>query len=319
MDSRIRSHSRLSVSAAARVPRSRTTIQLVASCAVLLAACSSAAELTESPLTTIAAQADADAPADSTARDNDDPETTAAPTVTVPAVAPLSGSLSVTVVDTHPHDSGAFTQGLEVFDGRFVESTGLYGESGRRMVDIASGEPVSVAPIDANLFGEGITVVGDELLQLTWKSGVLIRSNVNSLEETGRDTYEGEGWGLCFDGETVAMSDGSSTLTFRDAETFDVLRTIDVTLAGAAIERLNELECVNDQIIANVWLTDWIIVIDPATGNVVAEFDAAGLRPANAPFADSNFALNGIAHDPTTGHFYLTGKLWPVVYEVELS
>ena len=300
---------------------SGTAIRLAASCAVLLAACSSAAEVADPPLTTIAEQAEADTPADSTTQDSDDPETetTATPDSALPTVAPLSGSLSVTVVDTHPHDSDAFTQGLEVLDGRFVESTGLYGESDRRIVDIESGEPLLVAPIDANLWGEGITIVGDELLQLTWKAGVVIRSDANSLEEISRGTYEGQGWGLCFDGEFLVMSDGSSTLAFRNAETFDVLRTIDVTLAGAPIDRLNELECVNGQIIANVWLTDRIIVIDPATGDVVAALDAAGLRPDTAPSDDSNFALNGIAHDPATGHFYLTGKLWPVVYEVELS
>ena len=279
-------------------------------CAALLAAsfglasCTEAA-ITEPPLTTV-----------SEVRPS---TTTVDTTVTEDASEPLVGTLTTTIVDTHPHDTGAFTQGLEIFDGRFIEGTGLYGESDRRIVDIESGETVASVPIDLDLFGEGITVVGAEILQLTWKAGVLIRSDVSTLVETGRDRYEGEGWGICFDGETLAMSDGSSTLTFRDPETFEPIGTIDVSLNGAPVERLNELECVNGQILANVWLSDLIVVIDPASGDVAATLDGGSLWPEGLPVDDSSFALNGIAHDPDTGHFFLTGKLWPVIYEVELS
>lgn len=231
----------------------------------------------------------------------------------------LSGELTATIINTHPHDATAFTQGLELFDGRFIEGTGLYGESERRIVDIDTGELIESQAIDVDLFGEGLTVVGNEILQLTWKAGVVIRSDAETLVETGRDTYEGEGWGLCFDGETLAMSNGSSTITFRDPGTFASVRTVAVTRGGTPVENLNELECVNGQIIANVWLSDLIVVIDPSNGEVVATLDGSALRPDGLPADDSSFALNGIAHDPETGHFFLTGKLWPVIYEVELS
>lgn len=236
-----------------------------------------------------------------------------------PSSAPLVGSLTAVVVDTHPHDADAFTQGLELFDGQFIEGTGLYGESSRRVIDVESGSPLITEPLDADLFGEGITIVDDEILQLTWKAGVMIRSDATTLTEIDRTSYEGEGWGLCHDGETLAMSNGSSTLTFRDPDSFAPIGSVEVSLDGAPVENLNELECVNDQIIANVWLSDLIVVIDPATGNVVATLDGSVLRPEGLPADDSSFALNGIAHDPATGRFFLTGKLWPVVYEVELS
>lgn len=278
----------------------------------VLAACADAPDLAGSTLTT-ANTTEAEAETVESANDSTTPSNEAPPTV------PLNGSLTATVVNTYPHDGNAFTQGLEIVDGRFLESTGLYGESDRRIVDIESGEILEIFDIDAGFFGEGITVVGDELIQLTWQSRFYLRANLQTLAETGRGVYDGEGWGLCYDGESLAMSNGSSTLTFRDPATFDATRTVEVTRNGAPVERLNELECVNGQVLANVWLTDLIVVIDPATGDVVATLDATDLRPEGIPDGDSSFALNGIAHDPDTGHFYLTGKLWPVVYEVELS
>lgn len=224
------------------------------------------------------------------------------------------------VLAEHPHDRDAFTQGLEVVgDGRFIESTGRYGESDRRLVDIESGTVERLENLADDFFGEGITVVGDEAIQLTWRAGVYLRSDVDTLVETGRGTYDGEGWGLCHDGYQLVMSDGTATITFRDADTFEPLRRVDVTLNERPLENLNELECVNGQVLANVWLTDLIVVINPYDGSVVATLDASPLRPAEAPADDSSFALNGIAHDPSTGRFFLTGKNWPVVYEVELS
>lgn len=309
-----------------RVLHTGTSTRLALCCVALAASCSSTPDIAEPTLTTIS---ESSAATDSTtdAEQQDDATSSPAPSAAAsdtttnpePSNAPLSGELTATVVDTHPHDGDAFTQGLELLDGRFVEGTGLYGESDRRLVDIETGEPTLIVPIDANLFGEGVTVVSNEVLQLTWKAGVLIRSDAATLEEISRDTYDGEGWGLCFDGETLAMSNGSPTITFRDPQTFETTRTVDVTLDGTPVENLNELECVNGQVIANVWLTDLVVVIDPSSGQVVATLDAADLRPDTVPAGDSSFALNGIAHDPTTGRFYLTGKLWPVIYEVELS
>lgn len=232
---------------------------------------------------------------------------------------PLVGELGMAVIATHPHDPNAFTQGLEIHAGQLLESTGLYGESDRRVVEIGSGEIQRIEPIDAELFGEGLTVVDDEILQLTWKAGVYIRSDLETLIETGRGSYEGEGWGLCFDGTRLVMSDGTPTLTFRDPESFESLGTIEVTLNGEPLANLNELECVNGQVLANVLRSDWIVVVDPTTGAVAATLNAGSLRPDDAPAEDSRFALNGIAHDPTSGRFYLTGKQWSVLYEVELS
>ncbi len=232
----------------------------------------------------------------------------------------LSGSLSIEVIATHPHDPNAFTQGLELTDdGRFVESTGLYGESDRRIVDVDTGTVEAIVALDPNLFGEGMTIVGDELVQITWKAGTYIRSDLGTLSEISRGTYDGEGWGLCHDSTRFVMSNGTSTLTFRNTTTFDIERTVDVALDGERVANLNELECVDDRVLANVWLSDDILVIDPATGVVVATVDGSELRPDDAPIEDSSFALNGIAHDQTTGHWYLTGKRWPVLYEVVLS
>lgn len=287
--------------------------------ALFLGACSSGSDVLSPALTTIVAPVQGETEtADSSGAidDSQDEDSTAE---AEPAPVPLSGSLTATVVNTYPHDSNAFTQGLEIFDGRFIESTGLYGESDRRIVDIESGEILEIFEIDTALFGEGITIVGDELIQLTWRSRFYLRADLQTLAETERGIHEGEGWGLCFDGQQLVMSNGSSTLTFRDPETFDATRTVEVTLDGEPVELLNELECVNGQVLANVWLSDLIVVIDPADGTIVATLDGSVLRPPDLPVEQSRFALNGIAHDPDTGHFYLTGKWWPVVYEVELS
>lgn len=295
--------------------------------ALLAAGCTDSAEIAnDTPLTTspAAETTTADDPATSSTATSStltaDADNASEPDAGATAgPSPFTGELTATVIATHPHDPAAFTQGLEVFGGRFIEGTGLYGESDRRIVKIESGEPAIVVPIDADLFGEGLTIVGDQVLQLTWKAGVLIRSDASTLEEIGRDTYEGEGWGLCFDGTELAMSNGSSSLTFRDPATLAANRTVAVTLDGEPVERLNELECVNGQVFANVWLSDLIVVIDPQTGNVDATLDGSSLRPEGFPLEESSFALNGIAYDSTTGRFFLTGKLWPVLYEVELS
>ena len=232
----------------------------------------------------------------------------------------LIGELQVEVVATHPHDPAAFTQGLEVTeDGRLLESTGLYGQSDRRLVDIETGAVLEIVETNSAVFGEGVTIVGDELIQLTWRARRYVRADLDTLAETGSGIYDGEGWGLCYDGSQLVMSDGTSTLTFRNPETFEPTGTVEVTLNGEPLININELECVNGQVVANVWLTDFIVVIDPATGEVVGTLDGSALRPADLPVENSSFALNGIAHDPTTGRFFLTGKLWPVLYEVELS
>ncbi len=283
---------------------------------IVAAACSSAPDAAR-----VTTEATVDATTTTTRSDTSAPATEPTPEEPGPvAVADLVGPLAIEVIATHPHDPDAFTQGLEVTDdGRFVESTGLYGESDRRIVDIDTGAVEASVELDPELFGEGMTIVGDELFQLTWKSGIYIRSDLATLAETGRGTYDGEGWGLCHDGDQFVMSNGTPTLTFRDTATFAAVGTVDVLLDGEPIDDLNELECVEGRVLANVWLTDTILVIDPADGTVVATVDGSVLRPADTPVEDSSFALNGIAHDSSTGHWYLTGKRWPVLYEVALS
>lgn len=288
--------------------------------AVLTVACSTdstSAPPSLEPSTTTAVEQ----PATPEATGVDDPPTDHDPPIDPTTEEPLLlGELSMQIVATHPHDPDAFTQGLEVTDdGRLLESTGLYGASDRRIVDVESGTVELIDRLPSDLFGEGVTIVDDELIQITWREGIYLRADADTLIETGRGTYDGEGWGLCHDGEQLVMSDGTPTLVFRDPRTFDPLGSVEVTSDGGPVTNLNELECVNGQVLANIWLSDIIVVIDPATGMVVATLDGSPLRPTGLSTEDSRFALNGIAHDPSTGRYFITGKWWPVLYEVEIS
>lgn len=222
--------------------------------------------------------------------------------------------LGVEVVAQHPHDAGAFTQGL-VWDGGVVyESTGLLGRSSLREVTL-DGAVVRRRDLEGHLFGEGLALVGDELLQLTWQNGVLLRYDSSTFEPRGTTAYEGEGWGLCFDGTSLWMSDGSADLTRRDPATFAVTGSVSVTLDGKPVPQLNELECVAGSVYANVWTSDDIVRIDPATGKVTALIDASPLRQ-RAGVSDRDAVLNGIAYDPSKDVFLVTGKLWPQLFEV---
>lgn len=228
---------------------------------------------------------------------------------------PAVEQLAVEVLDTRPHDPASFTQGFEVEGDVLYEGTGLEGASFVSATDLASGDELARVELDADLFGEGITVVGDTLWQITWQDGVAVRRDAATLAETDRVSYDGEGWGLCDQPDRLVMSDGSPTLTFRDPETFAATGTVDVTRDGQPLEQINELECTDDGLVwANVWQTDEIVRIDPATGAVTAVVDAAGLLPtADAAGAD---VLNGIAALPGTDTFLVTGKLWPTTFEV---
>lgn len=223
------------------------------------------------------------------------------------------------ILRAFPHDSTAYTQGFLLHDGQFFESTGQYGTSTIRRVEPETGRILARRSLPEDLFGEGLARVGDRLVQLTWKEGKALVYGVAELDSVGAFEYEGEGWGLCHDGTSLYMSDGSSTLTLRDPNTFDVTGTLPVTRDGFSVRSLNELECVGDRIWANVYLTDRIVEIDKATGNVVGELDAHSLSLAARKPTDVGAVLNGIAHDPATGTFFLTGKLWHAVYEVRLS
>ena len=223
--------------------------------------------------------------------------------------------LRVQVLARHPHDPRAFTQGLVYDGGLLFEGTGLERESSLRRVDLTTGEVAQSAELEPQLFGEGLAAVGDELIQLTWQNGVALvwDRETFALKRTLR--YDGEGWGLCFDGERLVMSDGSDRLTFRDPATFAVLGTLAVHEDGNPLPALNELECVGRQVYANVWGSERIVRIDGATGRVTATIDASGLL--SAAEQGSVDVLNGIAYLGEGGRFLITGKLWPWTYEVE--
>lgn len=229
--------------------------------------------------------------------------------------------LEVRIVATEPHERTAFTQGLEVDGDRLLEGTGLVGASSVTATDRATGEVLADVDLPGPLFGEGITRAGDILWQLTWQDEIAIARDPVTLEERGRVSYEGEGWGICAYDDRLVTSDGSETLTFRDRETFDSVEvagrtTVPVTLDGQPVRSLNELECTPDGVYANVWQTDDIVRIDPDSGDVTAVIDASSLREA-LPSQDGIDVLNGIAAIPDTDRFLLTGKLWPTLFEVE--
>ncbi|MBD8505820.1 glutaminyl-peptide cyclotransferase [Hoyosella sp. G463] len=232
---------------------------------------------------------------------------------------PEDATLTVAVVERHPHGRDSFTQGLELSDGVLYESTGLVGSSWIEARTFPGGEVLARADLTDPFFGEGLTVTEEIAWQVTWQDGVAIARDPATLEERSRTTYEGEGWGLCsYDddaerGAHLVMSDGTSTLTVRDPATFDARETIPVTLDGAPVELLNELECTPDGVYANVWTTDMIVRIDPRTGAIEDVIDASGLLSrAERQGAD---VLNGIAAIPGTDRFLITGKLWPVMLE----
>jgi glutamine cyclotransferase len=223
------------------------------------------------------------------------------------------------VLETYPHDPQAFTQGLLLEDDRFFESTGLYGASSLREVVPETGEVVRELALPPEYFAEGLALIGDRLIQLTWREGAALVYDLDTFEQVDTLAYEGEGWGLCFDGEALVMSDGSATLTRRDPETFAVLDTTQVRLGNEPVAMLNELECVDGFVYANVWQEDTIVKI-AADGRVVQEIDASSLlSEAERAQLGPEAVLNGIAYSPETETFFLTGKLWPKVLEVRFS
>jgi glutamine cyclotransferase len=227
-------------------------------------------------------------------------------TQAAPAAQPEQ--LTVQVLGTLPHDTSAFTEGLEFSGTTLYESRGLEGQSALT-AGPAGQAPTARVALPSPLFGEGVTVLGPKLWQLTWQDGFAIERDSKTLAELRRVPFEGEGWGLCHqpDGRLV-MSNGSSTLTFRDPQTFAVTGSVDV-----GVDQLNELECVGDTVYANVWKTGTILRIDAKTGQVTGSIDAGGLRTPAEPGED---VLNGIAAIPGTDQFLITGKHWPSLFRV---
>jgi glutaminyl-peptide cyclotransferase len=222
--------------------------------------------------------------------------------------------LRAEVIARRPHDSTSYTQGLVLADGRLFESSGQYGASSLREVDLQTGEVLRSVALDDEYFGEGLAAVDDRLVQLTWQEQTALVYSLQDFSQIGTFSYETEGWGLCDDGTRLVMSDGTSTLYFRDRSTFSEIGSVDVTNEGEPVDKLNELECVDGNVYANVYMTDDIVRVSPTDGRVTAVIDASGLL-TEAEQADAE-VLNGIAYDAGTGTFLLTGKYWPSLFVV---
>ena len=269
-------------------------------------ACGDAAD--KSP--TVAPSATTNTPAVTTTA----PTNSSSSTLSTTATAVALQLQRVEVVARLPHDRGSFTEGLVMAGGKLYEGSGLRGESTLREVDPRSGAVTRSIPIAAKYFGEGIAVVDDRMIQLTWQEHTALVYQLSDFKPLTTFTYDTEGWGLCDDGARLVMSDGTNQLYFRNRSTFAVLSKVSVTKNGAPLDQLNELECVDGQVYANVWQTDTIVRIDPASGKVTAEIDASGLLSADEKRGAD--VLNGIAYDPATKNFLLTGKYWPTMFEV---
>jgi glutamine cyclotransferase len=242
------------------------------------------------------------------------PPAAAAPAPVAAAPVKPAEHLKVKVLAFVPHDRRSYTQGLVWSDGMLYESAGQYGQSSLRQVDPKTGKVLRSVPVPRQYFAEGLALVGGQLIQLTWREGIAFVYDVATFGTRNQLPYSGEGWGLCWDGKRLVMSDGSDRLTFRDPATFAATGGVNVALDGQPVERLNELECVDGAVYSNVWQTDQILRIDPQTGRVTAVIDASGLL--NWKEAIQAEVLNGIAYKPETKTFLITGKDWPKMFEV---
>jgi glutaminyl-peptide cyclotransferase len=222
------------------------------------------------------------------------------------------------VVNTFPHDRNAFTQGLEFHDGKLLESTGEEGHSSLRRVVLETGQIEQKVDVPPPYFAEGITLLNGKIYQLTWQHQIGFIYDASTFEKKGEFKYEGEGWGLTNDGSSLIMSDGTNRLKFLDPDNFSVKRVIVVMAGKVPIDSLNELEYVQGQIYGNIWHDNRIAIIDPQTGRVTGAVDMTGLlRPGEV--SDEEAVLNGIAYDATSQRLFVTGKLWPKLFEIQLK
>ena len=221
------------------------------------------------------------------------------------------------VVNTWPHDRGAFTQGLIYLKGVFFESTGLNGQSTLRRVEPQTGRVLQQVTVPAQYFAEGMTELGGKIFQLTWQNQKGFVYDLGTFAPLAEFSYTGEGWGLTTDGQSLIMSDGTEQIRFLDPATFRVTRTIRVIQHGQPLKQLNELEYVKGEIFANLWQTQLVVRIDPANGRVLGMIDFSGLLSA-ADYARGTDVLNGIAYDAAGDRLFITGKNWPKLFEVQL-
>ena len=238
---------------------------------------------------------------------------------TVPNTANMTGIpfYKYKVVNRFPHDSGAYTQGLSFYNGALYESTGLYGRSSLRKVDLSSGNVTKIHQLPSDYWGEGITIYDNKVIQLTWKSGKAFVYDLNSFELLRQFSYQGEGWGLTSLGNSLIMSNGTAGLYFLDPDTFNIIRIIEVHDIDGPIGHINELEIVNGLIYANIWGTNLIAIINPADGSIAGWLDLTGLLDVTTAASDTD-VLNGIAYDQAQDRLFVTGKLWPRLFEIKL-
>lgn len=231
------------------------------------------------------------------------------------AYQPEATRYTYEVVENYPHDENAFCQGL-VFDGKkLYESTGQYGQSSVRQVDLATGNVERQLKLNRQIFTEGLTLVDGKLYQLTWKQQVGFIYDAKTMQPVGRFRYNGEGWGLTHDGKDFIMSDGSDKLRFLNAKSFRAFKTLRVKEGRNKISKLNELEYVNGKIYANIWYSNRIAIIEPTTGEVSGWIDLKGL--CKEPLGNES-VLNGIAYDQASDRLFVTGKNWPKLYEIKI-
>lgn len=219
------------------------------------------------------------------------------------------------VVNAFPHDRQAYTQGLDIDNGTLYEGTGGYGSSTLRRVDLESGRILQEYRLPDVYFGEGVTVYKDTLVQLTWRSNIGFIYDKNSFDLLGTFAYPGEGWGITYDGKRLIMSDGTSRLYFLDPEDFNTAGYVEAHDESGPVSMLNELEYINGKIFANVWATDSIAIIDPQDGRVTGWLDLSGLLDSGQ-YDDTTEVLNGITYDAERDRMLVTGKRWPLLFEI---
>jgi glutaminyl-peptide cyclotransferase len=245
---------------------------------------------------------------------------TARSTVTVTLVEPYETPKATLygyeVITTYPHDPQSYIEGLQYVDGDLYEGSGLYGHSSLRHVDLETGTVEKQVPLAEQYFGEGIYVLDDRIYQLTWQSHIGFIYDRASFEQVDQFTYPTEGWGLTYDGQDLIMSDGSSTLFWRDPATFEEVKRVAVADGNQPVKLLNELEYIKGSVWANVWLSDDIVIIDPTSGQVTGRVDLTGILPPEQ--AANAEVLNGIAYDEENDRIFVTGKFWPLLFEIRL-
>jgi len=231
--------------------------------------------------------------------------------------APPASTNGYEIVAEYPHDARAYTQGLFWHQGHLYEGTGRYGTSWLRKVDPETGEVLQQTSLPPEYFGEGVALFGDRIYQLTWLARRGFVYDAATFEQVGEFAYDTEGWGLTTDGVHLILSDGSDSLFFLDPGSQEVVRTLRVHADGRPVRDLNELEYIGGLVYANVWHSDFILKIEPDSGEVVGRIDLSALLAGERP-RDAEAVLNGIAYNPNSGHLFVTGKLWPKMFEIRL-